>query len=296
MPCAQNNPIAPKRFFIYKADGNRVPFNERKILSTIMRAGASRNTAKRILKKVKSEVYRDMTSNDIYKKVLQAISDEKGLHALHQRYQLKDSIMRMGPAGFAFENYIASLLEYYDYQVSGIREKIYGKCAPHEIDLTATRKEKEFLIECKYHSSRGIYTGLKVALYTHARFLDLQPRFSGEIIFCNTKISNNAKKYAKCIGQQVFSWRYPGQNSLEKIIEKYNLYPITILNLTQKELQAFSECNIMIAKDLLNFDESKISRMTGISKKRITNLQKLVEQIFNPNWAEYRISSINRKR
>lgn len=248
-----------------------------------MRAGASRNTAKRILKKVKSEVYRDMTSNDIYKKVLRAISEERGLDALHQRYQLKDSIMRMGPAGFAFENYIASLLEHYDYQVSEIRVKIHGKCTSHEIDLIATRNEKKFLIECKYHSSRGIYTGLKVALYTHARYLDLQPRFSGEIIFCNTKISNNAKKYAKCIGQKVFSWRYPGQNSLEKIIEKHNLYPITILNLTQKELRAFSESNIMIAKDLLKMDESKISRITGISKKRIMNLQKMIEHIFNPN-------------
>ncbi|WP_249111173.1 restriction endonuclease [Nitrosopumilus sp. K4] len=252
-------------------------------MSTIMRAGASRNTAKRILKKVKSEVYRDMTSNDIYKKVLHAIAEEKGLRALHQRYQLKDSIMRMGPAGFAFENYIASLLEYYDYQVSSIRSKIHGKCASHEIDLVASRGQKEFLVECKYHSSRGIYTGLKVALYTHARFLDLQPKFAGEIIFCNTKISTNAKKYAKCIGQQVVSWRYPVQNSLEKIIEEHDLYPITILNLTQKELQAFSENNIMIAKDLLRYDDSKIAKITGVSKKRISNLQKLVKQIFNPN-------------
>ena len=43
------------------------------------------------------------------------------------------------------------------------------------------------MIECKYHSSHGVYTGLKEALYTHARFLDLHPKFEGEIIFCNTK-------------------------------------------------------------------------------------------------------------
>ena len=89
------------------------------------------------------------------------------------------------------------------------------------------------------------------------------------------------KKYARCIGQQVFSWRYPAENSLEKIIEKYNLYPITILNLSQKELKVFSESNMMIAKDLLRYDETKIARMTGISKKRISNMQKLIEQIFH---------------
>ena len=224
-----------------------------------------------------------MTSNDIYKKVLHAISEEKGLKALHQRYQLKDAIMKMGPAGFAFENYVASILEYYDYQVTGIRSKLRGKCATHEVDLTGVRNNRKFLIECKYHSSHGIYTGLKESLYTHARFLDLQPKFYGEIIFCNTKVSNNAKKYAKCIGQQIFSWRYPLSNSLEKMIEKYNLYPITILNLSQSELRIFSESNIMIAKDLLRYNAEKISKMTGISKKRISNLQKLAEQIFYPN-------------
>ena len=224
-----------------------------------------------------------MTSNDIYKTVLRVISEEKGLKALHQRYQLKDAIMRMGPAGFAFENYIAALLEYYDYQVLGIRSKIPGKCTTHEIDLIGIKDNKEFLIECKYHSLRGMYTGLKESLYTHARFLDLQPKFSGEIIFCNTQVSNHAKKYAKCIGQKIFSWRYPASNSLEKIIERHKLYPITILNLTQNELKILSECNIMIAKDLLRFDEAKIAKMTGISKNRIKNMQKLIEQIFYPN-------------
>ena len=272
--------MTPRKFFIYKADGRRVKFNENKILRTCIRAGASKKTAKRILKKVKSQVYRDMTSKDIYKKVLRAISEEKGFKGLHQRYQLKDAIMRMGRAGFAFENYISSLLEYYDYQVSGIRSKIPGKCIVHEIDLIGMRDNKEFLIECKYHSLHGVYTRLKESLYTHARFLDLQPKFSGEIIFCNTQVSNHAKKYAKCIRQQIFSWRYPANNSLEKIIEKYNLYPITILNLSQNELRIFSESNMMIAKDLLRYDDTKIARMTGISKKRIKNMQRLAEQIF----------------
>ncbi|MDH3278928.1 MAG: restriction endonuclease [Nitrosopumilus sp.] len=272
--------MTPRKFFIYKADGRRVRFNENKILNTCIRAGASKKTAKRILKKVKSEVYRDMTSYDIYKKVLNAISQEKDLKALRQRYQLKNSIMRMGPAGFAFENYVASLLEYYYFQAIGIRSKIKGKCVTHEIDLIGMKGNRKFLIECKYHSKHGVYTGLKESLYTHARFLDMQSKFSGEIIFCNTKVSNHAKKYAKCIGQQVFSWRYPAKNSLEKIIEKYNLYPITILNLSQNELRVFSETNIMIAKDLLRYNDVKIAEMTGISKKRINNMQNLVEHIF----------------
>lgn len=271
--------MAPRNFFILKSDGRKVKFNPNKILSTCMRAGASRKTAQRILKKVRSDVYRDMGTSDIYKLVLQAISKEKDGVGLHQRYQLKEAIMRLGPAGFAFENYIADLLPYYDLQVSGIRVKIKGKCALHEIDLIGLSSSKQFMIECKHNSYRGTYIGLKVALYTHARFLDLSPRFSGEMIFCNSKISENAKKYSNCVGQHVFSWRYPSEKSLEKIIEENKLYPITILNLTSKELGIFYGIDLMIAKDLLDFDAVKLSEKTGIGTTRIHNLQMMVEKI-----------------
>lgn len=270
--------MAPRNFFIFKADGSKVKFNANKILSTCMRAGASKKTAQRILKKVSLDVYRDMGTSDIYKLVLQAISEEKD-RGLHQRYQLKEAIMRLGPSGFVFENYVADLLKYYDLQVSGIRVNVKGKCALHEIDLIGMSNSKQFMIECKHNSYRGTYVGLKVALYTHARFLDTSPRFFGEIIFCNTKISENAKKYANCIGQQVFSWRYPSEKSLEKIIEQNKLYPITILNLTSKELDIFSGIGMMIAKDLLEYDEIKLSKKTGIHTKRIHNLQALIKKI-----------------
>ena len=271
--------MAPRNFFILKADGRKVKFNPNKILSTCMRAGASRKTAHRILKKVKSDVYHDMGTSDIYKLVLKAISEEKDGVGLHQRYQLKEAIMKLGPSGFAFENYVADLLKYYGLQVAGIRVKIKGKCALHEIDLIGISSSKQFMIECKHDSYRGTYVGLKVALYTHARFLDLSPRFFGEMIFCNSKISEDAKKYATCIGQQVFSWRYPSEKSLEKIIEDNKLYPITILNLTSKELEIFYGIDLMIAKDLLDIDAIKLSKKTGINMTRIHNLQITVEKI-----------------
>jgi Holliday junction resolvase len=272
--------IASKKTFIIKANGHKVLFNEKKILSTCRRAGADKKTALRILKKVYSQIYPEIKTHNIYKLVLRAISEEKDGQALHQRYQLKEAIMKLGPNGFAFENYVGNILEHYGLHIKGIRSRIKGRCSNHEIDLIAISNKKKFMIECKHHSTRGGFIGLKVALYTHARFLDTSPKFEGEVIVCNAKVSQTAKKYAKCIGQQIFSWRYPAKNSLEKTIEKYNLYPITILNLSQNELRIFSESNMMIAKDLLRYDDAKIARMTGISKKRIKNMQRLVEQIF----------------
>jgi predicted RecB family endonuclease len=252
--------ISGKKTYIIKANGHRVLFNENKILSTCRRAGADKKTAQQILKKVRGQIYQGIHTKNIYKLVLRAISEEKGGRALHQRYQLKESIMRLGPNGFAFENYVGKLLENYGLHVQGTRSKIKGKCTVHEIDLIAISKKSKFMIECK-----------QVALYTHARFLDTSPKFNGEAIVCNAKVSENAKKYAKCIGQQIFSWRYPPDKSLQKIIEDYKLYPITILNLNFKELEKFSLHNIMVAKDLLKHKPGVLSKMTGISERRITN-------------------------
>jgi hypothetical protein len=221
-----------------------------------------------------------MKTREIYKMVLLALSEEKQGNVLKQKYQLKDAIMRLGPAGFMFENYVGKILKYSDFKINNIRAKIRGKCAIHEIDLIALSDNKKFMIECKYHSSHGIYTGLKESLYTHARFLDLTPRFDEDILICNTKVSIQAKKYAKCVGQQILSWRYPPNNSLEQIIEKNQLYPITILNLNAKEIEVFSQNHIMLAKDLLEYTEYDLAKITGIKLQRIKNFQKLIQQLF----------------
>ena len=189
--------------------------------------------------------------------------------------------MNLGPNGFAFENYVGAILVPYGFKILGLRRKISGKCANHEIDLIASSGDKKYLVECKHSSTRGSFIGLKVSLYTHARFLDTSPYFDGEVIVCNTKISQNAKQYSNCIGQQVFSWRYPPKKSLERIIEDYKLYPITILNLTTRELEKFSEHNLMLAKNLLDRDESILVRQTGLSRKRIRDLSELAQKVIS---------------
>ena len=85
--------IASKTY-ITKANGHRVQFNENKILSTCRRAGADKQTAQRIVKKVKSQIYQGIGTDNIYKLVLRAINEEKGGRALHQRYKLKEAIMK----------------------------------------------------------------------------------------------------------------------------------------------------------------------------------------------------------
>lgn len=263
-----------------KADGTKVSFNQNKIITTCMRAGASKKLAKRVLKKIRGQIYHGIGSGDIYKRVLEALDSEEKGYVIKHRYKLKESIMKLGPAGFTFEKYIANLIGHYGFKVVSIGAKIAGKCVNHEIDIIAISDSNErFMIECKYHHMRGMYTGLKVVLYTHARFLDTNDVFQKEALICNTKLSKDARKYAKCVGQKIYSWRYPPNMGLEKIIEQKGLYPITILNLKSWELTSFSKTNVLIAKDLLKYHPSDLSKKTGISIKRLTNLQNLVAEI-----------------
>ena len=268
-----------RKIIITKADGRKVFFNPHKIVRTCMKAGASKDATNRVLKKIRGHIYRGTKTREIYKLVLTALSEEKGGIAIKQRYQLKDAIMKLGTTGYVFEDYVGKILTYSDFKTKKIRGKVKGKCIVHEIDLIASGKNERILVECKYHSKPGTYTGLKESLYTHARFLDTKHHFDAEYLVCNTKVSNHAKKYAKCVNQNILSWRYPPNNSLEKIIEKNRLYPITILNVNSKEIQILLCHGFMLARDLLEYSEFELSKKTGICITRIRNFQKLTRQI-----------------
>ncbi len=270
-----------KKIFVTKANGQLVPFDANKVRSTCVRAGASKKLAKHIIKKIYPKLYEGITTREIYQYVLESLgTDERGIIIKH-RYRLKEAIRLLGPSGFPFENFVARLLENHGYQILALRKIIQGVCVKHELDIIAhnTKLNKKYFVECKYHNSPGIFTGLKESLYTHARFLDLKDEFGGEMLVCNTKVSDDVITYGRCINQTVISWRYPPNLGLERMIEEKGLYPITILGLSKKEIFTLSQNNMMLAKDLLKYDTSYLSDHTGISKNRIDSLKQTIEQI-----------------
>jgi len=268
-----------KKIYVIKADGHRVLFDPNKVIRTCIRAGASRKEAKRIAKNTLNMIRNDFTTREVYKIVLSNISKIDRGNIIRHRYRLKEAIMKMGPAGFPFESFISQILSNYGYEIEGVRNKIHGKCGKHEIDVIAKLKDRRFIVECKYHHRRGIHTSLKTSLYTHARFLDLRRDFEGEILSCNTKLSDDALEYSTCIGQTLLCWKHPSGAGLEKMIDDKGLYPITMLNLNKIELKAFSDIKFMIAKDLLTTDLEHLSRKTNIPLSRLQRLQMLVKQI-----------------
>ncbi len=269
-----------KRGFVIKSDGSSVPFDFNKVKTTCIRAGANNKLATQVAQKISKKIFPGITTRQIYRMVLDILALNAENRLIGHRYRLKESIMQMGPAGFSFENYVGAVLEARGYEIKSKRSAVQGTCVSHEIDIIAVRDSHiRYMVECKFHNSPGIYTGIKESLYTHARFLDLAGKFDKEILVCNTKVSHEAITYGMCIGQEILSWRYPPEHGLEKIIEDNGLYPITILGLRKKELDAFSQNNVMLARDLLDMDLPKWSQKLSISVYRLETLRNLARQM-----------------
>lgn len=258
--------------YIIKASGKKEGFNPEKISRTLIRAGASRKLSSEIVSRVESKVKDGTTTKEILDSSLKLLGERNP--AIEARYDLKRAVMNLGPTGFPFEKYFAEILKHYGYETK-VGEIVKGTITTHEIDIIATKDSKRYMIELKYHNSQGIYTKLKVVLYTYARFIDLKKQFDQPWIATNTRMSKQAIIYAKGMNIKITSWEYPKGESLIELIEKKKLYPITILkSVDNKVKQQLSDSNFVLATNLINADINELKKKTGLSEnilKRIMN-------------------------
>ena len=263
-----------KKIYVIKASKEREEFKKEKVMKTCLRAGASREFAREVADKVARKVYNGMPTREILKIILVLLKKKP---EVAERYDLKRGIMNLGPSGYPFEKFIARVLEEYGYKTK-VGKILRGKYARHEVDVIASNKEK-WMIECKYHNAVGIYTGMKVALYTYARFLDLEKHFDKPWLVCNTKCSSSVLRYAKGVGLRIMSWNYPKKDSLENLISAKALYPVTILRSVNKlAKERFSKEGIVLAKDILECKD--LGKKTGLQsrlvKKIVADAEKVV--------------------
>jgi hypothetical protein len=266
---------------VVKADGSTEEFQPRKIMRTMRRAGASVEVAKRVLKEIEDTAYDGITTREILKRVKALLQKEELRSAM--RYDLKGAIMRMGPAGFAFETFVSEILSHYGYRTK-LRSILQGRCAQHEVDVVAERTSgvaRRCLIECKYHNMAGLSVELKDALYTYARFLDLNEgsdlgkceRFDEVWLVSNTRASPDAAKYASCRGIKLLCWGCPRGRGLEELITEKKLYPVTILRSVDKAtLNNLFLADLMLAKDLVTHDINYLKEKTKLSEEKLKKL------------------------
>jgi hypothetical protein len=262
---------------IIKASGDIETFKKIKIEKTILKAGGSKDLAKKVANQVSKKIHKGTTTNEILKLTLKLLKEDPPV-AL--KYNLKRAIMSLGPHGFTFEKYFSQLLKNYDYETQ-VGKIFRGKATYHEVDILAKRKKERFMIECKYHNKVGNHTNSKVAMYTYARYLDLHNNPKNKIkkgwLVTNTKCTPHAIQYAKGVGLKITSWEYAskGEKSLQKLIMIKKLYPITILHSVFGDIKdGLIHANIFLAKDIMNLGLVKLKEKTKLKEKDLKKILK----------------------
>ncbi|SKA41571.1 Restriction endonuclease [Chitinophaga eiseniae] len=269
---------------VIKANGDTEPFDEDKIRRSLIRSGTAPDMVDTIIGEVGKKVYDNITTKKLYKIVFNEL--QKRRRPAAGKYHLKNAIMELGPTGFPFESFIASLFRAAGYQVV-TGQMVEGHCVKHEVDVIAENGKDLFMMECKFHSSSGTVCDVKTALYVRARFWDIEEKlpaqqgtdvqlFKGWLV-TNTRLTTDAEQYGTCSGLSLMSWNFPAGQSLRERIDANGLYPVTcITSLSRDEKEKLLAADVVLCKELAKAPE--VLGKIGVSASRA---QRITEEAVN---------------
>jgi hypothetical protein len=274
-----------REVYITKANGVKEIFKPDKLSQSFLNSGASDDIARGIVEHISRELQDGMSTSVIYDHAFYLLG--KKAKPLAARYSLRRALGELGPSGFPFEKFMASVFKVYGYQALN-DQFVKGHCAEHEIDLVAWNENKLIMAEAKFHNQITLKSDLKVALYVKARFDDLKgiefnygkKRFLDEgWLITNTKFTDRAISYGRCAGLRLMGWNYPKEHNLHDFIEDVGLHPITCLNsISQVEKRTLIESGIVLCKDVI--DSNKLEGL-GFSDQSIKIISEEARQICN---------------
>ncbi|MEA3295707.1 MAG: hypothetical protein U9Q27_01015 [Patescibacteria group bacterium] len=279
------------KIYIINSKKEKELFSFDKVYQSARRAGADKDLAKEIAVSIQQEIFPNAKTSDIYRKIKKILRVKD--YKTNLKFSLKQAINKLGPTGFPFEKYVAEIFRNNGFEVK-INQYISGLCLPsYEIDFVAKKENLIYIGECKFRNVAGDRVHTKNVLANFARFLDIYNGkfFSDDekknfeiktIMVTNTKFTNIAQKYSECVGAELLGWRYPKQNSLEHLIEKQKLYPITILPSLNKSLKhIFVSEKIILARDVLKINAKNFAKKYKISENKISALTKQAKILLN---------------
>lgn len=270
---------------ILKSDGASEPFDPDKLRAGLRRSGVPHDLLDRVVNAVSERVREGTTTERISAMVHDQLKRES--RAALYRYTLRAALLRLGPAGFKFEKYVASILNAYGYETE-FPEEIPGKCVDHEIDVIARKDGRTVMVEAKFRNDFSHFVRLKDTMATWTRFLDVNEgpagkRFDEVWIISNGKMSPRSQKFASCKGMRLLGWNYPKDAGLATFVDHTALYPITALHdLKMPELERFSRHNMMLCRQAASADPKSLSKDVGITHKRASDIVSVCKQIMAP--------------
>ncbi len=274
-----------KVILVKKASGDEEPFSAEKLKRSLLNAGAKDKTILKIVADIEDWITPGISTRKIYSRAFSMLRQEKNTALL--RYRLKQAILQLGPTGYPFEILIGKLFQHKGFSTE-VGVVVDGECVQHEMDVIATRNTEQHLAECKYHKDQGKQVSIQVPLYVRSRVNDIVNKrqkvseyqkfsFTGWVI-TNTRFSSDSIQYGKCNGLNLLAWNYPEGNGLKESIERYKLYPITVLrNLNSKEKQNLLNQGVVTCLQLLEGPE--ILAVLDLNTSKHDKLMKELHQI-----------------
>lgn len=271
-----------KPYYVINSRGEEEPFSFEKVYQSAKRTGASGSLAKRIAENIQQTIHSGIKTSEIFNEVKGLLQEEDSRAAI--KFSLKKAIQKLGPTGFPFEKYIGAIFQSFGFEVK-LNQYLPGLCLKYEIDFLAQKKDLLYIGECKYRNllqEKSIHSNTVLANF--ARFLDLKDGIFLKqkklrnfkikpILVTDAKFTPDAVQFSQCRDMEFLGWRYPKNKGLEYFIESQNLYPITILPSLKNYLaEIFVSKNIMLVKDLLEFDIFKFSREKKIPLNYLESL------------------------
>ena len=237
----------------------KAEFSLEKLRNSLKHTGAEDTVIQKILDAVVGELYQGITTKEIYNRAFALLKKKKPY--LASKYKLKKAIYELGPTGFPFERFVGAVLKYSGYLVE-IDKIIQGKCVTHEIDVTATKNNETYVVECKFHNEQGLNCNVKIPLYINSRYRDVKENWNPDQkdtngltqgwVVTNTRFTEDAMLYGNCVGLYLLSWDYPKNNGLKDRIDRLGLYPITVSTLlTNREKQFLLSRDIVLCRELI---------------------------------------------
>ncbi|MFH1638595.1 MAG: restriction endonuclease [Candidatus Woesearchaeota archaeon] len=264
---------------ITKANGERVMFDQKRLFRSLVNAGASEETANKVMGKIGLELHDGISTRKIYHMAFKLLRRLDSPTA--SRYEIKWAMMRLGEKqGFSFEQYMARLFTKMGYNVIP-NVIVNGKHISHEVDLVLEKDGERIMVECKHRSNPATMIHVKVPLYIYARFLDLSEKYNKAWIVTNTRFTNQAIKYSNGVGIKLVGWDKSSDRSLQSLIDTYKVYPITVLRSVDKDtLTRLLNQNIVVVCEILEKPVQSLNRILGKEKaaKVIEEAKKLLKK------------------
>lgn len=270
---------------IVKHCGDIVEFNPEKLKNSLLKSGASKFVVDNILQSIKKEIYEGISTKQIYKMAFGLLKKAANSHAA--RYNLKEAIRLLGPAGFFFEKYVARIFASENYETK-TNLSLQGKCVSHEIDVLVMQNNIISMIECKLHMGKDANSDVKVPMYILSRFNDLKEKkhtifsrndvISNCWIVTNNRFTSDAIDFGKCSGLNMLSWNYPENNNLKTKNDNNYLYPVTCLTtLSMAEKDKLLILDVILVKEIIN--NSDCLEKIELSSNRIKNVLKEASEL-----------------